>query len=55
MLEEHQVKRERQQVEEIRRDEAKKVAGELETKRLVEERMEELKKAVKKWKKNFHK
>ena len=55
LLEEHQVERERQQVEEICRDEGKNVAEELERKRLEEERMEELQKAVKRWKKDFHK
>ena len=55
LLEEHQLKRERQQVEEICRDEAENVAKELGRKCLVEERKEELKKALKKWKKDFHK
>ena len=47
MLEEYQVERERQQVERIRRDEAIKIAEELEKKRVAEERMEELKKSCK--------
>ena len=48
LLEERQAERERQQVEELRRNEAKKVAEELERKCQVEEGMEEWKKAVKK-------
>ena len=43
LLEEHQVKRERWQVKEIRRMKLKKSPEEVERKHLVEERMEELK------------